>query len=605
MAFIEIENLSFTYSGEEQAALSDLSLSVKKGEFVLIVGESGCGKTTLLRLIKSALSPNGKKTGKILFDGSDVTLLDARQAASQIGFVMQNPDRQIVAEKVNYELAFALENLGVKSDVIRRKVAEVCGYLGISYLYEQKTCNLSGGQKQLLNLACVMAVNPSLLLLDEPTAQLDPVAASDFLAKLKKLSDEFGITVIMAEHRIEEVFAMADKAVFLKNGKNIGCFAVERANDFLKSLPKDQSEYFMRFMPASVKLFNRANASGNCPLTVKQAKSYFEKRFESLNCANKKIASDETCGGEISDAAKTPISAKTQNTAKTTDVSAISEKQVAILVKEGYFRYERDLPDVLKSLDLTVYDNEILCIFGANGAGKTTLLKVLGGVNRLYKGVYRLRGKKLKEYSSKSLYRNNLAMLPQNPQDLFLKNTLREDLYELTALLQLPKSERDSAVLNVARQTGITELLSRHPYDLSGGEQQKAALAKILLMQPQIILMDEPTKGLDVISKQQFANLIVDLKKSGKTIVISTHDVEFASEFADRCAMFFDGKIVFCKPAPEFFTGNAYYTTASARIMRGINDKIFNYSCAKKFIMQSLNELSASATNVNKTNINK
>lgn len=598
MAFIEIENLSFTYSGEKQAALSDFSLSVKKGEFVLIVGESGCGKTTLLRLIKSALSPNGKKTGKILFDGNDVTLIDARQAASQIGFVMQNPDRQIVAEKVNYELAFALENLGVKSDVIRRKVAEVCGYLGISYLYDQKTCNLSGGQKQLLNLACVMAVNPSLLLLDEPTAQLDPVAASDFLAKLKKLSDEFGITVIIAEHRLEEVFAMADKAVFLKNGKNVGCFAVEHANDFLKSLPKEQSEYFMHFMPASVKLFNCANASGNCPLTVKQAKDYFEQRFEALNGANKKITPNEICSGELCGAEKThlyskaPISAQTQHTTKTTDISAISENQVAILVKEGYFRYERDLPDVLKSLDLTVYNNEILCIFGANGAGKTTLLKVLGGVNRLYKGVYRLRGKKLKEYSSKSLYRNNLAMLPQNPQDLFLKNTLREDLYELTELLQVPKSERDSVVLNVARQTGIAELLSRHPYDLSGGEQQKAALAKILLMQPQIILMDEPTKGLDVISKQQFANLIIDLKKSGKTIVISTHDVEFASEFADRCAMFFDGKIVFCKPSAEFFRGNAYYTTASARIMRGINDKIYNYSCVKKFITQNLNELS-------------
>lgn len=578
MAFIEIENLSFTYSGEQVSALNNFSLSVKSGEFVLLAGESGCGKTTLLRLIKSALAPNGKKTGKILFDGTDVTLLDARQAASQIGFVMQNPDRQIVADKVNYELAFALENLGMQSDVIRRKVAEVCGYLGISYLYEQKTCNLSGGQKQLLNLASVMVANPKLLLLDEPTAQLDPVAASDFLAKLKKISDEFGITVIIAEHRFEEVFAMADKVVFLKGGKNVGCFSAERANDFLKSQSAEQAEYFMQFMPSSVKLFNCANASGDCPLTVKQAKSYFEKQFKLLTKENKYVARGETLSHEDAP----------NNLASTAN-------DVAILVKEGYFRYERDLPDVLKSLDLTVYNNEILCIFGANGAGKTTLLKVLGGVNRLYKGVYRLRGKKLKEYSAKSLYRNNLAMLPQNPQDLFLKSTLREDLYELTELLQIPKAERESAILTVSRQTGIAELLSRHPYDLSGGEQQKAALAKILLMQPQIILMDEPTKGLDVLSKQKFAKLIVDLKKSGKTIVISTHDVEFASEFADRCAMFFDGKIVFCKPAAEFFVGNAYYTTASARIMRGINDKIVNYSAAKRFIVKNLRTLSGEA----------
>ncbi len=533
MGLFEIDNLTFAYNGAEENAVSGVSLCVNKGDFVLVCGKSGCGKTTLLRLLKPALAPVGKRTGSVTFCGTDIAKLDDRTAASAIGFVMQNPDDQIVTDKVWHELAFGLESLGESSDVIRRRVAEICGFLGLTDIYGKRTCELSGGEKQLLNLASVLVTNPDVVLLDEPTAQLDPIAASSFLQALKKLNEELGLTVVLVEHRLEESFAMANKVVIMDEGKVVFASSPEDIGELYNN-DKLVCDIF-EGLPAAVRLFKATNGVGKCPLTVRDGKRYVEANFGKN--MNDRYAV-QGCKGDV-----------------------------AIEVTNGYFRYERDGADVLDNLSLQVYANEILCIFGANGAGKTTLLRILAGTKRLYKGKYRLWGKKIKEYGN-NLYRDNLTAMPQNPQNLFVKNTVRADLAELAALVGYGKTEQAQAVADVMAQTGVTDLAERHPYDLSGGEKQKVALAKVLLTRPKIVLLDEPTKGLDAYSKRQFAEVMAKLKADGKTVVVVTHDVEFAAVVADRCAMFFDGKIVSVADKYAFFAENRYYTTAFARITR-------------------------------------
>ena len=533
MGLFEIDNLTFAYNGAEQNAVSGVSLCVNKGDFVLVCGKSGCGKTTLLRLLKPALAPVGKRTGSVTFCGTDIAKLDDRTAASAIGFVMQNPDDQIVTDKVWHELAFGLESLGESSDVIRRRVAEICGFLGLTDIYGKRTCELSGGEKQLLNLASVLVTNPDVVLLDEPTAQLDPIAASSFLQALKKLNEELGLTVVLVEHRLEESFAMTNKVVIMDEGKVVFASSPEDIGELYNN-DKLVCDIF-EGLPAAVRLFKATNGVGKCPLTVRDGKRYVEANFGKN--MNDRYAV-QGCKGDV-----------------------------AIEVANGYFRYERDGADVLDNLSLQVYANEILCIFGANGAGKTTLLRILAGTKRLYKGKYRLWGKKIKEYGN-NLYRDNLTAMPQNPQNLFVKNTVRADLAELAALVGYGKTEQAQAVADVMAQTGVTDLAERHPYDLSGGEKQKVALAKVLLTRPKIVLLDEPTKGLDAYSKRQFAEVMARLKADGKTVVVVTHDVEFAAVVADRCAMFFDGKIVSVADKYAFFAENRYYTTAFARITR-------------------------------------
>lgn len=550
MALLEIKNLSFTYNGAKNKALSDINIEIESGDFVLLCGESGCGKTTLLKLLKKQLRPAGKTEGVITYAGVNIDELDERASVTEIGYVMQNPDNQTVTDKVWHELAFGLESLGESTDVIRRKVAEICGFFGIGEWYHKKTSELSGGQKQLLSLASVMVMNPSVLVLDEPTAQLDPIAASEFLASLRKINEELGITVIIAEHRLEEVFPMASKVVLMDKA-SVCLFDTPRSIG--EKLANNASAHKLSIgMPAAIRLFSALDGTGVNPLTVKEGKKYVVENYKS----------------DI----------------KRADFEAIdfSERNIAIEVSGGYFRYERELPDVLSGLDLKVYENEILCILGANGAGKTTLLRILSGVRRLYKGKYRVWDKKIKEYSGNTLYRGNISCLPQNPQNLFVKNTVYDDLFEVTKLLGMPKSDAEQRIGELGDRLDIKHLFESHPYDLSGGEQQKAALAKILLMNPKIILLDEPTKGLDAYSKKTFSEILAELKKDGKTIVIVTHDVEFAAEYADRCAMFFDGQIVSISNRVDFFATNRYYTTAAARMTRPMFENAVTVDMAVK-----------------------
>lgn len=534
MESFRTENLSFSYRGREMKALDNISISVPCGEFVTLCGKSGCGKTTLLRLLKSTIAPNGDVSGDIYFCGRRLSEYDEREQAGEIGFVMQSPDNQLVTDKVWHELAFGLESMGVPTPEIRAKVAEMASFFGIEEWFHKKVDELSGGQKQLLNLASVMVMQPSALLLDEPTSQLDPIAAQEFLKTLEKINRELGTTVIITEHRLEEVLPISDRVIVLDGGKVIADGTPEKVG---KSLKESGHDMYLA-LPTPMRVYGAVDGGKECPLTVREGRSWLES-----------YAKDNTlCPELIPIPNKEPVS------------------QTAVEVKDAWFRYEKDLPDVIKGLDITIKKGELFAIVGGNGSGKTTLLSLISGLGKPYSGKVLINGVPISDIHS--LYSGLLGVLPQNPQSLFVRNTVFSDLMDMLSERKLSREEKEKAVEDVAALCHIETLLGSHPYDLSGGEQQRAALAKVLLLSPEILLLDEPTKGFDAHFKRIFADIINDLKASGKTVIMVSHDIEFCAEYADRCAMLFDG-IITSEDAPrEFFKGKSFYTTAANRMAR-------------------------------------
>ena len=534
MDILQIENLRFRYPDAEKDALDGVSFHVRAGEFVVLCGESGCGKTTLLKMLKRELSPHGEKSGRIVYNGVEQAALDDRTAACDIGYVLQNPENQVVTDKVWHELAFGLESLGFPTGTIRRRVAEMASYFGIQTWFRQNTGELSGGQKQMLNLASVMVMQPQVLILDEPTSQLDPIAASDFIGTLRKLNRELGLTILLVEHRLEEVFPLADRVMMMEQGRILLYDRPEAVGARLRELRADHP--MLAGLPSAVRIFQALEVDAPCPLTVKEGRDFLSEHF---------LAAGQ---GE-----RPPVARR---------------EKIALEMKNVWFRYERDLPDVLRGVTFAAYEGETFCILGGNGTGKTTALSVLAGLNRAYRGRVLIGGKKIGEYKGNTLYRHNVALLPLNPQTVFLKMTVREDFQEIARVMEYGEEERTALIEEIAGKLGITRLLDKHPYDLSGGEQQKAALAKVLLLKPKILLLDEPTKGVDAYSKRNLLSILRELKAEGITIVIVTHDVEFAAAGADRCALFFDGEIISVDTPAAFFANNNFYTTAANRIAR-------------------------------------
>lgn len=529
MDLLQVKNLKFTYPGESQKIIDNVSFSVKSGDFIVICGETGCGKTTLLRMLKRELTPVGERSGSIYYDYKPLEELSEARSATEIGFVMQKPENQIVTHKVWHEISFGLENMGLPTPVIRRRVSEISSYFGIGDWFHKDISELSGGQKQLLNLAAVMVMQPKVLILDEPTAQLDPITAADFIATLHKLNREFSLTIILVEHRTEEVLPIADKVLFMKKGRLIHYDTPHRVVEQM-----DAKEPMLSAMPSAVRLYHAFHMDVPCPLTVKEGRRFIEDNFTNDIRTLPKPRKDDKEG---------------------------QKKVVALEVKDVWFRYEKNGPDILKGATFKVYQSEILCILGGNASGKTTMLGVTAGMLKAYSGTVSLFGKKLQSYKKDALYKNNLALLPQDVGTVFTGNTVQEDLKELGAE-------------DIVLPFDIGGLLHKHPYDLSGGEQQLCALAKILQQKPRILLLDEPTKGIDAYAKQGILQILQDLRAMGMTIILVTHDVEFAASCADRCAMFFDGDVV-SEDAPEiFFKENNYYTTAANRMTRHIYDNI-------------------------------
>lgn len=536
METYSIKNLSFSYPEQERLVLNNVNLDINQGEFIVLCGPSGCGKTTLLRQLKTVLSPHGNKSGEVLFYGDLLEELDQREQSSRIGFVLQSPENQIVTDKVWHELAFGLESLGYDTPTIRLRVAEMASFFGIQNWFYKDVNELSGGQKQLLNLAAIMAMQPSVLILDEPTSQLDPIAAGDFLATVGKINRELGTTIILTEHRLEDAFPLANRAIVMDRGRII---ANGRPKDVGQQIGNERHKMFLA-MPAAMRVYAAVKNQLDCPITVKEGREWIDK-FSKTNS----VKFEDNSIGEYG-----------------------QDKKITVEIDEAWFKYEKELPDVLKGVSLKAYEGETLAILGGNGTGKTTTLSLISGINKPYRGKVIINGIEISSISNKDMFNGLLGVLPQNPQSLFVKKTVKLDLYEMLKGRGFSEREKDIQVRKVSYICGLDSLIEQHPYDLSGGEQQRAALAKVLLLEPKILLLDEPTKGIDAEFKQEFAGILKLLLVNGVTIIMVSHDIEFCAKYADRCALFFDGGIVTEGNPKEFFSGNSFYTTSANRMSR-------------------------------------
>ena len=538
MAQFEIRQLTFSYPDANKEVLHRIDMTIEQGEYIVFCGRSGSGKTTLLRHLKPALTPHGTRSGSIQYQGEDIEGLSLRRQSSEIGYVMQQPDQQIVTDKVWHELAFGLESLGCEQKTMRLRVAEMASYFGIQDWFHKNVQELSGGQKQLLNLASIMAMQPKVLILDEPTSQLDPIAATDFLNTLRKINQELGTTILLCEHRLEEIVPVADRVIVLEQGRII---ADERKETISERLLQQKHPMF-EAMPTPARIYHMVPKVGECPLSVRDGRSWLTKycnQYPAKNLANSY------------DLQTLPIYEEPE--------------EVALKLKEVWFRYEKQGKDVLRDASIEIRKGSIHAIVGGNGTGKSTLLKVMCGVCRPYRGKVVLFGKKLSTYKASELYRDGIAMLPQDPQSLFVKNKVEDELDEMCQGNMTAFQEEKKRVV---KSCNIEQLRNSHPYDLSGGEQQRVALAKVLLCRPKVLLLDEPTKGMDAIAKKALAIFLQELQEEGVTIVLVSHDVEFCAAYTDEVSMCFDGGIVTTNTPKRFFANNNFYTTAASRMSR-------------------------------------
>lgn len=568
MEILDIQALSFEYP-DGKRALEDISFSLFPGEFALMCGSSGCGKTTLMRLLKRELAPHGHMTGQLLYCGRPMADMSDRQAAQEIGMVMQQPESQIITDRVYQELAFGLESMGIKQEELRLRVGETANYYGINTWFERSTDTLSGGQKQLLALASVTAVGPRLLLLDEPTAQLDPIAAASFIDTVYKLNREMGITVLIAEHRTEELFERADSVLLMEKGRllkkdtpravcarfasSLAAQGFPAAARLFAALEKRSSggpemnshtpgsaapdspvpEGFVKegFLPVT--------AENNIPMTVREGRAFMAELFDKAGLAQAaNCAAQESC--------------------------APRKEEQALELKGAWFRYEKDSPDVLKGVNFSAAFGEVFSLLGGNGSGKSTLFKVIAGLERAYRGKIAVLGRNIKKWDA-SLCCGGVALLPQDVSGVFVKHTVKEDMEDLCraqGIVPQPKIDE------LCAQMGIEDLLDREPMDLSGGERQKCALCKLLLTSPQLILLDEPTKGMDAAYRSGLVKTVRGLAQKGAAVIIATHDTGFAAAVSDRCGLFFNGELLsVCSPR-RFFSATRFYTTAASRITR-------------------------------------
>jgi energy-coupling factor transport system ATP-binding protein len=466
----------------------------------------------------------------------------------------------------------------------------MASFFGIQTWFHKPVTELSGGQKQLLALASIMVLTPSALILDEPTSQLDPIAASEFLATVGKINRELGVTVVLTEHRLEEAFPLSSRAVVMDGGRII---ADGLPRETGLALRRQRHGMFLA-MPTPMRVWaavgdvgdgsgvgsgdgigigigvsaDTCSSLGNalrdcdCPVTVRDGVEWLasiklRQRLEISLTESAKIPEHEAPEHETPEI-ETPErkTSEIETPERKTSERKTPEHETAVKLDGVWFRYEKNLHDVIKDLSFKALYGEITAILGGNGTGKTTALSLIAVLNTPYRG---------RVTTSSDVY-----ALPQNPQSLFTAKTVREDLLEMLSDRKLHKDEKLRRLAAISKLCRLDGLLDTHPYDLSGGEQQRAALAKVLLLQPKILLLDEPTKGLDAEFKQVFAAILRKLTVGGTAVVIVSHDIEFCAQYADRCALFFDGSIVTENTPRAFFSGNSFYTTAANRMARAV-----------------------------------
>lgn len=545
MALLRFDKVSFAYPDAGKRALDQVSFSMEEGEYIVVCGESGCGKTTLLRQAKPEITPAGAGDGTVYYREQPLSEVPELTSAMEIGYVQQNPDNQIVTDYVWHELAFGLENMALPTSVIQRKVSEMASFFGMEEWFRKKTSELSGGQKQMLNLASIMAMNPKLLILDEPTSMLDPLAARNLLDTVARINRELGVAVLLCEHRLEDVFQRADRVLLMKQGTVLTDDTPENLTFTLQKDPTASRIYLG--LPGAARIFGELQQKGVCPVNKKLPLSIRDARhvLKELDLPLEKVKAEPE---------------------KKTEAAKSNKEKPALEGKELWFRYEEKGKDILRGLNLSVQRGELLALLGGNGAGKSTLLRILCGLKKP------LRGKVKKDKEMR------LAMLPQSPQALFVYDSVWEDLLDAAKqgrgarFVDKVQGNAEAAAeraREVAAKLELTDKLTSHPFDLSGGELQRAAIGKLLLQDADILLLDEPTKGLDAYLKQELAGILKKLTEEGITMLMVTHDLEFAASYADRCALLFDGRITSEEEPHAFFTGNRFYTTTAGLIAEG------------------------------------
>ncbi|MDY0235337.1 MAG: ATP-binding cassette domain-containing protein [Gudongella sp.] len=529
METFKINGLSFSYPEETTRQLKNINLSIKQGEFITICGESSSGKSTLLRHLKPALTPYGIKKGEILFRGQPIEEIDLRTQTSKIGYILQNPENGIVTDRVYHELAFGLESLGYDNNTIRLRVAEMATFFGISDWFMKKVTELSGGQKQLLNLASIMAMQPDVLVLDEPTAQLDPLAATEFLDTIKKINLDIGTTIVISEHRLGELFPMSDRILVMDGGEVIIDGPPKEASRIILESGHIMAKALPSYMNIFAAVEGESAKTKSYPLSIKSSREWLSEKMGNKLVEYPRIISKE---------------------------QPAKETEIAMELTDIWFKYDRNEKDVIKDLSIQIKKGEFHSIVGGNGTGKTTMLSLLGGLNKPYRGKMKLD--------------SHIAFLPQNPQALFVEMSVERDIYEMLKSIEKDEQKSEEKAKKVIEMFYLEEILKRHPYDLSGGEQQKVAMAKVLLLEPKILLLDEPTKALDSHFKIKLGKILKDLVKKGTTIVMVSHDIEFCAEYSDRVSLIFNGSIIATQSPREFFSGNSFYTTGANRMSRHV-----------------------------------
>ncbi len=525
---IEVRGLSFAYPGAEAPVLEGLDWRVSQGAFALLVGGTGSGKSTLLSLLKPEIAPAGTRSGELRVLGEPVADMDVRASAERVGYVFQDPENQIVCETVWHEMAFGLENLGLARDEMRRRVAETSYFFGLEDWLHRDTDTLSGGRKQLLSLAAVLALRPRVLLLDEPTSQLDPVAEKNFLHALFRVNRELGCTVVVATHQPRPMLEYATCTYRIEGGR------VREVAD-MSSLGRRES------------LFSDDMLGWGAIRCAKNG--VFSRREDNLGSLEPPgDVSSAKKSSELDKSSEFVAQTSLENGSEAfprTDGSRILQKMhggSAPTLSEGWFRYDRAGGWVLRGLDVTFSAGAVHAIVGGNGCGKSTILSVLAKTAKLQ------RGRMVRGAAS-------AALLPQNPKALLVADTVRDELMEWASTCGYDE--------NLARERaaslGLSGLDGRHPYDLSGGQRQLLALAKLLLIGPELLLLDEPTKGLDLFSRRIIARALRDHAKAGGTVIMATHDLDFAEQVADDVVMMFDGEIACMEPPADFFADNVFY----------------------------------------------
>ena len=593
MALIEFNDFSFSYlnsdgTESQRKSLDSINLEINYGDFVLLCGPSGCGKTTLLTNLKKELMPAGRRTGEIKFNGIRIQDLDDISSACDIGYLFQNPDSQIVTDTVIQEIAFPLENIGLPTEEIRNRISEIVAFFGINDILHKNVNELSGGQKQLVNLCSLLVLRPEVLLLDEPMSQLDPIASYEFLSIVRRLNEEFSITVIMSEHKADSIFPFIDKAVFLKDGR---IEFEDNAHNICSDVIDD--EIFENYLPVVTKIYNSLSVRYpsliklNTPLSIREGRRCLNTIHDDLI----KISDGDDNSTNLVYGNLHHTSKKYQSNEKAGILDKLSlnkNKNALIQMKGIYFAYEKGNL-ILKNVDFDLNRGEFVSLIGGNGVGKSTFLQLLVGILKPIKGKVKYK---------KGL---NLAYVHQNPMIHFSKDNVREEFLEsilesnlfnknnidfnrddYERLLKLNNEEFVCSELLNRLEFGnakykfkelidffdIGDLIDKHPYDCSGGEQQKIVIVKAILQNADVLILDEPTKGLDPISSKTLAKILNSLRDNGLTILMTSHDLDFVANNCRRCLMLFDKDIQIDDDPKVIFAENNFYTTFTNRMVK-------------------------------------